>query len=249
MEEALSFFRAFEVWIYLLLGLGGLIYVRKFGLAWQELREAGFGLEREAAQSRLNHSASVLVLLITMTVTEFILATFIAPAVPGATPLLTPTLDLLATPSITLQASTQPASAPPVTTPLLEGEVFEGTAFPTGFVFAGEGCLPQQIELAAPGPGQEISGIVEVMGTADIPNFGFYKIEMKNPDPEADNWLTIQAGNTVVQNGKLGDWDTSRLNPGEYQLGLVVVDNQAQASPPCVIQVRVLKAPEETLSP
>ena len=57
MEEALSFFRAFEVWIYLLLGLGGLIYIRRFILSWQELREAGFGLERERAQSRLNQSA------------------------------------------------------------------------------------------------------------------------------------------------------------------------------------------------
>jgi hypothetical protein len=63
MEEALSFFRAFEVWIYLLLGLGGLIYIRKFILAWQELRGAAFGLERENAQTRLNQSASVLVLI------------------------------------------------------------------------------------------------------------------------------------------------------------------------------------------
>ena len=46
MEEALSFFRAFEAWIYLLLGLGGLFYLRKFFLAWWELQGAGFGLER-----------------------------------------------------------------------------------------------------------------------------------------------------------------------------------------------------------
>ena len=47
MEEAISFFRAFELWIYLLLGLGGLYYLRKFILAWQELQGASFGLERE----------------------------------------------------------------------------------------------------------------------------------------------------------------------------------------------------------
>ena len=50
MEEALRFFRAYEFWIYILLALGGLIYIRKFILAWEELRGAAFGLEREAAQ-------------------------------------------------------------------------------------------------------------------------------------------------------------------------------------------------------
>ena len=109
MEEALSFFRAFEVWIYVLLALGGVIYVRKFILAWQELREATFGLERESAQSRLNQSASVLVLLLTMAVIVFVLVYFVSPAVPSANLLATPTLDLLATPTTTLPAGTPPA--------------------------------------------------------------------------------------------------------------------------------------------
>ena len=109
MEEALSFFRAFEVWIYLILGFGGLYYIRKFVLAWQELREATFGLERESAQSRLNQSASVLVLLLTMAVIVFILVYFVSPVVPSANLLATPTLDLLATATTTLPAGTPPA--------------------------------------------------------------------------------------------------------------------------------------------
>ena len=102
MEEALRFFRAYEIWIYLILGLGGLIYIRKFILAWQELREAAFGLERESAQTRLNQSASVLTLLLALSVTLFFLVSFVAPTMPGAIPLLTPTLDLLATATPTL---------------------------------------------------------------------------------------------------------------------------------------------------
>ncbi len=62
-------------------------------------------------------------------------------------------------------------------------------------------------------------------------------------------WLTIQAGNTAVVAGKLGDWDTGRLTPGEYSLGLVVVDNEANASEPCIILVRVFRAPEPTAVP
>jgi len=242
MEEALSFFRAFEVWIYLLLGLGGLIYIRKFILAWQELRGATFGLERESAQSRLNQSASILVLLLTMAITEFVLVSFVAPAVPGAIPLPTPTLNLLATPTTTLPVTTQLA---PGTAADNSPEILTAQSNNIGSVLPG--CIPGQVEITFPESGQEVSGVIGVVGTANIPNFGFYKFEIKRPDETI--WLTIQAGNTVVQNGKLGDWDTTRLTPGDYQLGLVVVDNQAKASSACIIQLLVARPQEETPGP
>ena len=226
MEEAISFFRAFELWIYLLLGLGGLYYLRRFILAWRELQGASFGLERDSAQARLNQSASALVLLLTMAVVEFVLVSFIAPAMPGVVPLPTPTLNLLATATITLPAAIPQPAGDATATPLLIPELQSGS-----------GCIPGQIEITMPKAGEEVSGIVPVVGTANLPNFGFYKFEIKRPSETI--WLTIQAGNTPVQSGKLGDWDTTSLSPGDYQLGLVAVDNQAQASQPCVIQVRV----------
>jgi hypothetical protein len=236
MEEAISFFRAFETWIYLLLGLWGLITVRKFLLAWQELRGATFGLERESAQSRLNQSASVLVLILTMAVTEFVLVSFIAPALPGSVSLPTPTLDLLATPSSTLPSGTQQVGELPPQATVDLAETLPAIS---------AGCVPGQIQIVIPENGEDIRGIIPVVGTADIPNFGFYKFEIKRPDETA--WLTIQAGNVPVDQGKLGDWDTTRLSPGDYQLALVVVDNLAQASDPCVVQVRVSR-PIETPS-
>jgi hypothetical protein len=171
-----------------------------------------------------------------MAITEFVLVSFIAPAVPGAIPLLTPTVDLLATPSITLPATTsQPGELPQVTqTAFLE--------LPTS-----TGCIPGEVEVIFPESGSEVSGVVEVVGSADIPNFGFYKFEIKRPDETI--WLTIQAGNTNVRAGKLGDWDTTRLAPGDYQLALVVVDNQAKASEPCIVQLRVGIPLEPTSGP
>jgi hypothetical protein len=238
MEEAISFFRALETWIYLLLGLWGLVTIRKFLLAWQELRGATFGLERESAQSRLNQSASVLVLILTMAVTEFIIVSFISPALPGSASLPTPTLNLLATSTSTLPAGTQQVGALPS-----EATVDLAETLPA----ISAGCIPGQIQIIIPENGEDIRGIVPVVGTADIPNFGFYKFEIKRPD-ETD-WLTIQAGNVPVTQGKLGDWDTARLSPGDYQLALVVVDNQAQSSDPCVVQVRVSSPPETPAGP
>lgn len=236
MEEALRNLKTFEVWIYLLLGLGGLIFIRKFMLSWQELRVAAFGLERQQAQARLNRAASILVLLLTIAVAEFVLVSFIAPSVPGASPLLTPTLDLLATPTITLAVTELPA-----------GSAQQATLTPSPAVQASvSGCVADSIEITSPQNGQEVSGAVEILGTANIPNFGFYKFEMKRP--EESNWQTLQAGNQVRNQESLGVWDTRRLLPGEYQLSLVVVDNQGQASQRCIVQVRVLPF-EETPAP
>ena len=229
MDEALRFFRTYELWIYLFLSLGGLIYIRKFLLAWQELRGAGFGLERENAQSRLNQAASVIILLLAMAITEFVLVSFIAPAVPGAVPLLTPTLNLLATPTTTLPAATLP-----------EGELLSAqtpAAPATSAPTAGDGCLPGELFISSPENGSEIGGIVTITGTVNIPNFGFYKLEMKNP--QEANWLTILAGNEVRQEAALGSWNTSLLTAGDYQLGLVATDNQGRSLPPCIVQLRV----------
>lgn len=224
MVEALRFFRAYEVWIYLILGFGGLIYIRKFILAWQELREAAFGLERESALGRLNQSASVLVLLLALSMAEFFLVSFVVPTLPGAIPLLTPTLDLLATTTSTLPATTPEAgaSATPASTP-------------TGLA---EGCIPGQVMISTPQSGTEISGVVVISGTASIANFGFFKLEMKRV--EESNWLTILAGNEVKVNDSLGAWNTSLLSPGDHQLSLVVTDNQGASLSPCIIGVRVI---------
>lgn len=245
MEEALRFFRTYELWIYLLLGLGAFIYIRRFILAWQELRGASFGLERDSAQARLNAAASILVLLLTLVVIEFVLVSFIAPAVPGAMPISTPTLDLLATPTTTLAAPAAGQAGTPGTpaggTPLAAPTTPE-TATPA----AGEGCVPGQVAITNPQEGQEIHDTIPITGTASIPNFGFYKFEMRLQD--APDWQTLLAGNEPKQEALLGTWNTSLLSPGNYQLGLMVADNQGNSLPACIINVRVAP-PQETGQP
>jgi len=161
MEEALRFFRAYELWIYLFLGLWGLYFIRKFILAWDELREAVFGLERENAQGRLNRASGLLVLLLMIAVAEFILVTFVAPAFPAANAQSTPTLDLLASATITL----------PVLTPGTQASGDLAGTQPA--LLASAACVAGQVEIISPQNGQDVSGVVEVVGTASIPNFGF----------------------------------------------------------------------------
>ena len=230
MEQALQFFRDYEIWIYVLLGLLALWQVRKFALAWDELRGAFFGLEREAAQSRVNSAATMVVILIMMAVAEFTLVTFVIPTVPGANPIPTTTLNLLATPTITLPAPTQKSDGTPV-----------ATATP-GEILAAEGCVAGQVNLTAPLNGERISGSFAVQGSANISNFGFYTLQIARQGDTV--WLPILVGQKAVKNDNLGTWETATLTPGEYLLRLVVTDNVGTELTPCAIQVMVEAPPE-----
>jgi hypothetical protein len=221
MGEILRFFKENEIFIYLILGIFSVWQIRKFGLAWRELRNAAFGLERQAAQSRLNWVTSMLIILFMLGVTEFVLVSFVVPSVPDALPIITPTLDLLATPTTTLDANILASNATPVST--IETE--------------NGNCVPGKVDIISPESGETIQDIVEIIGSADIPSFGFYKFEMAAINDLS--WLTIQAGDTITREGRLGYWDTTLLTPGDYALRLIVTDNQGLPTEPCVIQVRV----------
>jgi len=217
------------MWMYVILLLAGLIYVRRFILAWEELRRAAFGLERESAQSRLNQSAGMLVMLFVMAIAIFVLVSFIAPAFPASVPLQTPTMDLLAPPTSTLEDE-----------PLLEQletPTLDFLALTATIEVVGEGCIPGQIMLSDPIDGTQISGVIVIQGTANVQNFGFYKYEVARPGESV--WQTIQAGRDIIEAGELGQWDTRTMAPGDYMLRLVIVDNQGESLEPCVIRVNV----------
>jgi hypothetical protein len=230
LDEALSFFARNELWVYLILAFGAVVFFRRFLIAWQDLRGAIFGLERETAQTQLSSSAAMLVLLIVLAVIEFIIVTIIIPARPMTLPQLTPTVDLLASPTITLQPGTLDPNQP-TDTPVPTEQVGYGT------------CTPTEVNITSPEPGEVIEGDVTIEGTADIPGFGFYKVEVSLQNEI--QWRTIQAGRSVVQNGVLiQTWDTSSFSPGEYFLQLVVSDASGEAFPECQIPIRIV-APTE----
>jgi hypothetical protein len=225
MAQVLQFFRAYEIWIYVILGVLAVWQVRKFALAWEELRGAFFGMERDSAQSKVNSAATMVVLLIIMAVAEFTVVTFVVPTVPGANPLPTSTLNLLATPTTTLPPPTQNPNGTPGVTPT------------PNEVAAAEGCVAGEVNLTSPLNGDRIKGSITVKGSAYTPNFGFYTLQIAHPGDVI--WLPIQVGQQAIKQDLLGTWDTSTLTPGAYMLKLVVTDNVGNVLTPCAIQVTV----------
>jgi hypothetical protein len=222
MSALLRFLQDYEIPLYILLGIVGIGYIRKMAISWREWRIAMFGLEKDVAQRRFSSSLTIVILLLLMSMTIFTLVSFIAPTFPGVSTLNTPTIDLLATSIGTIN---------PLETPGIGTTIAAST---------GTGCVPDQLEWTYPLAGDKVSGWVELKGTVNIPNLGYYKFEFSQPG--SSTWIAISAGNKVVIDETLGGvWNTEQLTPGEYSLRLVAFDSSNENTlGTCVIPVQVV---------
>lgn len=214
---------SYEALIYIALAIWGLFVFRSMYRTWREWRDSVFSLEREFALRRLGRTTAIALLILGLVFAEFFIATFVAPSLPASDILTTPTLDLLAAPPGTLspEEATQ-AALSPIT-----------QSAPSGM----SGCIPDQIMITSPQPGDVVNGSVEIIGTANVPNFGFYKYEVAPMGTQS--WATISADRNPKQDVTLGTWNTASLTNGEYFLRLVITDNVGMSLEPCVIAVRV----------
>lgn len=214
----------YEPLIYISLAILGLFVFRRMWLMWREWRNSVYTLEREFALGRLGRATALGFLVLGLFFVEFYIATFVAPALPASDLFTTPTLDLLASPQITLPAAdaTQAAIAL-ATQPVQKGM---------------SGCVKDKIMITSPAPGADVSAVVDLIGTADIPDFGFYKYEIAVAGTQ--NWKTISAEREPKRDELLGKWNTQSLSNGDYFLRLVITDNVGASIEPCVIAVRVL---------
>ena len=225
MTAILSFFARLAPLIFVVLAVGWIITIRRIVQARAEEHSAVFGLEREIAQHHMRQAVAALSVVSLLALAEFALVVFIIPSIPGLTQLATPTMNPLITPTGTF----------PLEFMETLGVVTPGGPTPT---IQASGCIPGQIDITTPKAGDTLKGSIQLVGTANIPNFGFYKYEFAPLG--SDIWATIVADNKVVQDGKLGKWDTSVITPGDYQLRLVVSDNQGNNFPTCVVPVRII---------
>jgi hypothetical protein len=226
LDIVFQFLQAYEIWIYAILGVISLFYLRKLWLGLREWRGSLFGFEREVAQPRFSAALTGLVLLALIGIGEFSIVTFVIPSVPKTTILPTATINPVQRITSTLGVSS--ITITPIVTVV--------TKVPTSSV---NGCIPNQIEWTFPKAGGLLKGTVELRGTVDVPNLGFFKYEYSKMG--SDTWVTIAAGNEKkVDKPLAGLWNTGQLATGDYLLRLVVADNQNKLLPACIIQVRII---------
>ncbi len=224
MDDILRFLTQYEILFYILLGAVILIYVRKVYLAWRDWSRALFGLEKEIAQRRINAGLSLVLFSTLLAIGLFVINTFVTPSVPGVFQVATPTVDMTAEPTLFVETPTVEATT--------QGLI------PTLSAFLNKGCVPDQVNWSYPLDGDGVSGQVELSGTVNITNLGYFKIEYSPIDQ--DNWIPILAGREVVENAPFGSlWNSADLTPGDYKIRIVVFTNQQEKLPECEIKILV----------
>jgi len=212
--------------IYLILGVVFIINLQKLVRALISKRKATFGLEKEVAQKSIRSAITFLSLVGLFAISNFILVSIASIQFPGIAQLSTPTVDMVATDAPLMEDVTTPDPADE-----------EQSATQTAIALTG--CIPEVLEWKNPTDGAEIEGSIELSGTVNVPNMGFYKYEYRYQTDTI--WTPISAGNVPVVDGPFGGiWNTEEITPGIYYLRLVVSDNVNNLLEPCEIQVKVL---------
>jgi membrane peptidoglycan carboxypeptidase len=88
---------------------------------------------------------------------------------------------------------------------------------------------PSQVQVAIVDPpdGMQVSGVVAVFGSANVPDFASYELQYgESHDPGAFSTPIYGPVGGPVVNGPLGQWDTTGLQNGPHTLRLLVRDQR-----------------------
>ncbi len=227
MIEAVFLIARYQLWIYALLGLVSLVYVRALGQARHVLSQTPFGLEREAAFQKRNGALAMLFILAALVFSVFIISRYITPGLRLTGPTPAPGAGSIPAPSPT------PIGADKAGGPL---------------AIDSSGCRNSNATLTEPQPKTRISGSFAVRGTANIENFAFYTLDISGEKTNGV-WVPLHVGSQPVSNGDLGTLDSSAYDSGEYALRLVVKDSAGNFPPPCVVPVTIVAIGGEATPP
>ena len=236
-----NFVESYENLLYGCLGLLALWYLKAYLVASYKLRIGAYIVERETAIREKILSLSMLI----------VLAGLLGLVYFGARRIL-PNLDIILRNSDSLDSEivmiTSVATVTPDVVLLLPGqptqigieEIDVKKQKNTQTPINGVGCENTNATIYSPLPGAVLSGNVEVQGTADIPDFAFYTLEISTL---GDNWLTVHTQDIPVSSGVLGNWNASIYDQGEYAFRLVVYNAAGAYVQPCIRPIVIGSGP------
>ncbi|MCB0215719.1 MAG: LysM peptidoglycan-binding domain-containing protein [Chloroflexi bacterium] len=102
-------------------------------------------------------------------------------------------------------------------------------------------ACPREIQIVLPKMNEHISGTTQIIGTASIPDFQFYKVEYAmGSNPLDSAYASIgEVHRTAVTDSILATWYTGNMPAGSYSLRLTAVDNRGQALRPCDVRIHI----------
>jgi hypothetical protein len=248
MDKVLEIIAQYQWWIYGVLGLILLFYLRRALLARREGARSIFKLEQEQARGRYGRSAAVMALLLIVMVLVFVLSNPLLPGTVEKTPVptSTPTEGPLTEPTLT--PTPAPATITPTGTPTMVRPTRPVRPTDTPEVVVTEtpvvrpaACPNPNVRIVSPGMNQAIRGNFPLRGSANISDFQYYKIEVgPGSSPKDHEWTVVgQLHSEPVAGGVLETLNSGAYAPGTYTLRLVVVDQTGNYPEPCKVTVAI----------
>ena len=245
MERVVQLVADYQWWIYGVLGLVLLFFLRRAMVARRENARATFKLEREQAQSRYNRSVVISAVILLVVIAAFVVSNpLLSP--PQVTPQATPTVTTGPLVKATLTSTPPPPTITPTPKPSLTPLTRPTTVSPTPEVVATNtpevrppSCPNPNARITSPGINQIVKGNVAVHGTANGDGFQYYKIEV-GLGREPNTWAVVgELHYARVDHGQLETFNSSAYGAGTYTLRLVVVDKTGNYPEPCRVTVIV----------
>ncbi len=248
MERVLEYVADIQWWIYGVLGLILLFYVWRALLARREAARSIFKLEQEQAHTRYRRNVAVSAVILALMVIVFALSNPLLPKPSPTTPEPTPTETTGPLAAATLTPTPPPPTLTPTATPTRERPTRPPQLTPTSELDATPtpivrpaACPDANVRITSPGVNQAVQGNVPIRGTANIPSFQYYKIEVgPGANPRDYEWTVVgQLHQAAVVGGVLETFNSGAYPPGTYTLRLVVVDQTGNYPEPCRVTIAV----------
>lgn len=105
-------------------------------------------------------------------------------------------------------------------------------------------------EIVSPRPGEALQGRVTITGASNAIGFASYELAFAYPADPTGTWFLIAQSNQPVQDGTLGEWDTTLVTDGDYTLRLRVLLDDGSSLEVLAPDLRVRNyTPVETPTP
>lgn len=233
----------YSFWLYGLCGLGMIYYIWIAIRAKREAEQTIFTLERETSTGQAYRALSVALAFAVIASIIFFIANVLEPGLDFPAVESTPPSSILLIPTPTpspvpptLTPTPTPTRVRPTPRPPEPTETPAPTATP---VPPTPICPNPGVQITSPGMDAVLNGPVQILGTANIPNFQYYKIEVGSGENPTSWSLFSDLRKSPIAGGLLDIWDPSGYPAGVYKLRLTVVDNTGNYPLPCEVRVIV----------
>lgn len=234
MDSLLSFLINYQTWIYVVLALILVIYLKKLIDAVAAWNATIFGLERDYAQKKVNSALVVVIVSVLLLVSEFISVNYLISAPQALSPLTGSGVNEEGV-DLSIVAENDSAALPAQA---------GGTGVTAEGIYLG-GCAPGILEWISPQPSEVVTGLYTLRATVNVPEMGFFRWDYA-PINDPTNWNAISAQNLPLVEGDLGLLATTEIENGDYILRLEVMSKTNERWSPCDVSIRIMNAIDDS---